>query len=845
MMKTPPFIIAFFLSMCFLFPVITDADNAGLHEIASKNTKSSHINKAGDQSKHAPGIQLLGGTLVRYEKNGISVKHDIQVVDWDGVSPDGSSHQLVVTYPDGITTKTAMTFDDYGDTWGNYWISDPVPSFEDIQPGVYTYQVIDSAGNASVTITDVLEPEMISVVDETGIIYTNQQENGTSPIFSWNLPSANTVYYNVRAYDNQGKRIYSGYTSDLTHRIPPGILNENSDYFLEIRSFNNHLGLDIDNQAVSSRVLFRTGNISQEPYIDLTTWQGIKTWNSPRRGPHLSPWIEVYDAQGAPGNISYVKVIFPDGKERPLYFVKSSGDVKAEYGTDYFDAMTEGDYTFVVMDKDGNKATATEHFSGTYLDAMDPASLHPAQNDIITGDMVDFSWQTVNNAKVYSLTVYDENGNSYISRKTAHPENSVYLSSALFSPGKRYSYKLRATNDYDDRKYQHQSAPDWEMFNRTFTVSPVTTGSHAPAIDLNGWGVAQYQSVKPDGSGTMSELEFYIKVTDEDGVKDNIKQVVVRNSVFGEEILYLMNKIDETTATYYNCRYFERMEDIPAGAYTFEVTDYDGNVVTAVDEIETVKVGVPANAAPYEGSTVSATPSFSWSAAENASFYQVRIYNGWTRTLLWSGRLTETDYQVSEENRLDSENKIQDIFQYRVYAYHEDPEGEDIDNYSISNPHPGMMPYFFNADEGAGGFSVDMGPVVEGGDEMKLSVLLNEPSAPHDAWIILFTPDALGEPFGGTFIIDSTGVMTADDGYSYNAFALNNTDKIEMDIWEPFNPCSISEPIPGIDNYQGRWGVYWLSAPSHPEISGNADKLLRAISDEIPIQYKWFDVICR
>ena len=844
-MKSKLVYVLLFSVILFTIPGFMNHTSAKDFEAEKAYSDHNHTTRSGDQSIHSPGIQFLGGVLVRYENSGISIKHDIQIVDWDGIEPDGSSHQLVITYPDGVTKTISSSFSEFGDYWGNYWISDPVAAFEDIKPGPYSYQVIDSAGNASVIITDVLEPELLGVVDENGIIYTNQAENGTSPEFAWNKPSDNTAYYNVRVYDAQGKRMYNGYTSDNKHKVPPGVLSENSDYFLQVRSFNNHLWLDIDNQAVSSQTPFRTGTISQKPYIDLTIWQGIKTWNSSRYGVHLSPWIEVYDAQGVPGNISYAKVIFPDGKERPLYYVTPYSDVDAEYGTDYFGAMPEGEYTFVVMDKDGNSMTQIENFSGSYLEAIDPASLRPLQDDIITGDTVDFSWQTVEGAKVYSLVVYDEDGNNYISRRVIHPENAISLASALFRPGKRYSYRLRAMSDFEENGYMHQSAPDWMMFNRTFTVSPIKTGNHAPVIDLNGWGVSQLHTSKPDGSGSMFALEFYIKVTDEDGVREGIKEVRVRNSIFGEEVLYLLDVIDDSSATYYAIRFYDRFEDIPSGVFTFEATDNEGNIVTLDDELSVVKVGIPAGVVPAEAATVSPMPSFSWSSSENATFYRVRIYEGWLSTLLWSDVLTETGYRVPEENRLDSENNSQDIFQYRVYAYHENPDDGDIDNYAITMVQGGMMPYFFISKDGQEDFSVDMGSVVTGGNEMKLSVLLDSTQMPHDAWIILFTPNESGEPFGGTYLVDANGMLTPDDGYSYSSFALNNTDRIQMDIWQSFDPCSLSGTVSGINHFEGRWGVYWLSAPSHPELSGNADKLITAISEETPLQYQWFNVICR
>ncbi len=78
--------------------------------------------------------------------------HDVKVVDYDGIAPDGSSHTVTVTYPNGGPTKT-LYFDYSRDAFSAQYslydgdIDQPIdPAF---YGGSYLYRVEDPDGNSS------------------------------------------------------------------------------------------------------------------------------------------------------------------------------------------------------------------------------------------------------------------------------------------------------------------------------------------------------------------------------------------------------------------------------------------------------------------------------------------------------------------------------------------------------------------------------------------------------------------------------------------------------------------------------------------------------------------------
>lgn len=537
--------------------------------------------------------------------------------------------------------------------------------------------------------------------------------NTTTPTFDWaEVPGS--LFYRIRVYNLDDGTIYRGYASSPPYTLPPAILKPGGIYKYRIDAFRDHQWFEVDNKAGSdrnqTRIWVTAGTPAQRPYIEMGSWQGIKSWTSPRQGSHLSPWIEVYDAQGVPDNIKSAKVIFPDGTtSRPLYFVSRYNSYSGEYGTDYFGDMPSGTYTFVVEDRDGNVFEASEAFTSAPLPSIAPETLQPAQDAVITTDTLAISWGAVTGAKMYYVRIYDANGNVMLRKRVAHPTTTVSLPTNLFRPGHRYSYYVRAMDGFYEDRYQNESAPDWSTFNRWFTIAPVVTGTHAPDIDLDGWGAGQGQTKAPDGSGNIFILDFWVRVADMDGVPENIASVTVSHPSMGTDVMYLNWRPSSTEGYYYAQRQVADFADIPAGDYTFVVTDHQGNTRSIVDTVTPVRVAVPADTRPESGAATGMQPKFEWEASENAVRYMVRIYSGWNATLMRSAKVAETDYVVPPENQLSP----QALYQYRVYAYHENPDDGEVDNYAINMATIGMMPHFWTQNT----LDIDQDGVDDGADD--------------------------------------------------------------------------------------------------------------------------------
>jgi hypothetical protein len=246
-----------------------------------------------------------------------------------------------------------------------------------------------------------------------------------------------------------------------------------------------------------------------------------------------------------------------------------------------------------------------------------------------------------------------------------------------------------------EEEYQNLSAPDWSMFNHSFTVAPIPAGEDRPELDADGWGVSQAQIPELDGNGTRFVLEFWVKVTDSDGVPDNIKTVTVSNPALGEQAMYLNWNPSADVGYYYAQKAYARAEEVPEGDFTFHVTDHDTRIDTLIDSLVVSGVPVPVNPRPRAGRTVGLRPIFSWDEVSNAPWYKVRLFKDWYAFFMESSALQSTVYELPVEQQLVPEG----LYEYRVYAFHEDPDAGDIDNLSITTTQPGMMQYFWTSED--------------------------------------------------------------------------------------------------------------------------------------------------
>ena len=122
----------------------------------------------------------------------------------------------------------------------------------------------------------------------------------------------------------------------------------------------------------------------------------MQVWNDELFGPHLSFWIKVHDAQGVPADIKSVKVIYPGGAEKFLYYHPGNTSNTVTGGiyrsTAYPATIESGDYSFRVEDLSGNIYTATESLAANPIGYPDQALMSPSLDEVVNDTAVDFDW---------------------------------------------------------------------------------------------------------------------------------------------------------------------------------------------------------------------------------------------------------------------------------------------------------------------------------------------------------------------------------------------------------------------------------------------------------------------
>jgi hypothetical protein len=510
----------------------------------------------------------------------------------------------------------------------------------------------------------------------------------TSPTITWD-PVAGANHYHIRILDNTGSNtIYRGhYAQSTTHRIPPGILQPNAIYLYRIEARDNHNPLEVDNTSRSPDIAFRTGAQATAPMVALNNY-GVAVWNSDLEDPFLDVSIRIHDAQGVPGNIAGVSMTLPDGTSQRLYYDPANDDNTATcgiYKADIHGYTASGTYTFTVRDKEDNSHSTTEELNADPIGYPPLSSLSPVRNSVLNTTAVDFDWADVTGAAFYEVKIYDQNLNQVENFYTTQSEFS--LPEGFLAPDTLYRYRINIRREFYDQNVDNQSAMPWGSWTSPhFFTGAVSGGTAGPQIDLNNMGASIYYMADDEGERSRYWLVIEARISDADGVPGNIQAVQVTcpsGSAFQDgsttQILW-MNRQDSTTEAIYE--YSEHYDDpaaIPAGTYTFTVTDFEGHSAQATDTLVKNVLPTPTNLAPTADATVEGImPTISWDAVPGAVCYRVRIYDGWNATLHWSDYLTTTSYSVPPEVLTEYTT-----YSYRVYAYAEDPSQRDVDNISV------------------------------------------------------------------------------------------------------------------------------------------------------------------
>lgn len=499
----------------------------------------------------------------------------------------------------------------------------------------------------------------------------------TTPTFSWNeVPEA--TYYRVRIYSHYDSTLYAGYSSSSPYVLPPGILKPYGVYKYRIEAIRDHQWFEWDNVAASdrnkTRFLVDAPSESQTPHIDLSN-QGVFAFNYDYADEFLVIFVRIHDAQGVPGNIDSVTVELPDGlTEVRLYFDASETPSRGTYRGNYFGTIQEGLYTFTVVDKDGYRDLKTDLLTLNTMAYPSQASLTPEQNAVMSQTAVSFSWEDVG-AAFYELQVYDKNVNSLYGIRTT--ENQYTLPAGLLQENQLYKYRLSSFREFPEHNIGNRSEAVAPPYLDFFTT-PLAGGTAIPAIDLINYGVVVFSAPDPVSGAPTYELNIKVRVSDDDGVPENIQRV---EAAFPDGTIKSLKYYDEAGYgyNYFYQALFSDPSAILSGEYVIRVVDFDGNEVELADTLADAAyhaIAWPTNVRPPNGTVLgNTTPRITWNPVNGASYYTVRILGSWgaSSTYHWSEPLTQTQYTVPF-GLLAADT----TYSYRVYAYRE-PIGSEVD----------------------------------------------------------------------------------------------------------------------------------------------------------------------
>lgn len=685
-----------------------------------------------DTSAHVPGmLPDSWGMYYRQTEGGDGVLYSYEFYDWDGggarmytavmTHPDGTKQVLRVRSLDSLNKEAKNATEPgseplmgemggEGPTEGRMEVTgdfgDKTASIQEAPPnGNYTIYVYDIAGNRSPAFVDQYTYKNIPPVDSSTI---SANVSGTMATVSWQQPAggAAIVHYRIYVYEQgTSNLVYSYYTGNkLQWTIPPGYLSPNTAYVVYVRAYGAHMQFEEDNDSFSeASAPFTTGVATSTPYIDNDAWGGPLSYRvSDYEPPHMDHCIYVYDIGGVPDNIQWVHVIDPSRNSKPLFYSDSYDEGRmGEYCVgDYSQgSMQTGAYTYIVRNRNGQTYSHIVNATPNSLGEVNRGSLSPTNNATLFADTITFDWSDVANAAYWRVRFY-RGDDSWISVRNT--QSSINVHAGVFKPGALYRWRLGGARDFLENGRKDVTMADWTRMSYNFKVGQGAAGSNAPSIATDGWGAALGHYAQPDQTGTLYYLNFWVKVTDADGVPNNIERVWVEYPDGTELDLPYHSEGDSAAEGYYEGfprEYYSSPSEVQSGVYTLWVRDEDGNTAQVQDNLAPTNVDVPQVTSPTTGDTISRTPTISWNSITGASRYRVRIY-GQSDGSYHSAYTPSTSYRVPQ-----STLAANSAFAFRVYGYKEDPESGDVDNYSCNQFSNSMAPYFYTNDTSQGAYN--------------------------------------------------------------------------------------------------------------------------------------------
>jgi hypothetical protein len=568
-----------------------------------------------------PAIDLRGWGVLSWtwDIGSTGTECWVRIYDHDGISSDGSSHSVTVTFPDA--TQHDMYFvSSYGSTCAGYEF------WDDISPpsGTYTFRVTDPDWNVA-TLTETLDPSDINPL-------APPVENSITPnlLTEHITASFDNVYINgnlTTAFED-----FNSYSSINDIDWSKWSWHENAS----IDNANGWLFLDIGNSVgrANGSLGFADPTSINEIIADIT----IKSTSSDApRAEIAGTWCH-----NGVGDI-FAKITVTSNR---IYYSVDQQYIN-EQGTYQWDSLESVDLlngSFVnvpvTAEISWDDATSTLTFTATGAPSrsyfvsgnlgppvFDSAKMLRTRINLITDTTPTFTWDPVPYANRYRLKIYnyDINNRREIWRDTFGEQTDYTVPPGILNPGSYYRFRLEAWDAHSPLNVDNISnTPASNDYNYRFYTGDQE--DDVPFIDLHDHGVYVWYNA----SG--SNLQFVIKVHDAQGVPGNIKYVKVIHPNLQEEYLdfYGDNPFIASTPTSALYELESIFLPVHGGTYTFVVEDNDDNFFHITEVLTVDPIGVPALASlsPAEGTEIAGTAvTFNWDSVADAAFYAIDIFD--------------------------------------------------------------------------------------------------------------------------------------------------------------------------------------------------------------------------
>ena len=217
------------------------------------------------------------------------------------------------------------------------------------------------------------------------------------------------------------------------------------------------------------------------------------------------------------------------------------------------------------------------------------------------------------------LEIFDKNGIRLFFAPTI--ESQYVLPPGMLQENKLYKYDVQAFREFPEVSIDN--AAQSPLVLNTFFTTALTGGTASPSLDLVNLGVVVFTAPHPLTGDPTYELDISARITDADGVPENIQKVEI---TYPDGTTKKVLKYLDNPAYGYNYTYQELFTDpssIQSGTYRFKAYDFDGNeteeLTDYLGDVATNAIPWPANVMPpNDVSLYNTSPTITWSAVSGA-----------------------------------------------------------------------------------------------------------------------------------------------------------------------------------------------------------------------------------